>query len=60
MNIQWTNMTGFGPSAWNHGGAPVTILSRASQNDEKATKEPIPFSPDIQSLTKHEDSHEPQ
>jgi hypothetical protein len=27
MNIQWTNMTGFGPVAWNHGGKAVTIPS---------------------------------
>ena len=25
MNIQWTNMTGFGPVAWNHGGRPLEI-----------------------------------
>ena len=25
MNINWTNMAGFGPTAWNQGGPPVRI-----------------------------------
>ncbi|VGO17480.1 hypothetical protein PDESU_06076 [Pontiella desulfatans] len=35
MNVEWTNMTGFGPTAWNHGGAPVTILMKHPQKEEK-------------------------
>jgi hypothetical protein len=28
MNVEWTNMAGFGPLAWNHGGPPVSILMK--------------------------------
>jgi hypothetical protein len=27
MNAEWTNMAGFGPAAWNHGGGPLYVPS---------------------------------
>jgi hypothetical protein len=34
MNIQWTNMTGFGPVAWNHGGQPLEIPSMTLHHEQ--------------------------
>ncbi len=34
MNVEWTNMAGFGPLAWNHGGPPVAILMRPPRGTE--------------------------
>ena len=37
MNITWTNMTGFGPTAWNHGGEAVFIPSMHHHHQEQKT-----------------------
>ena len=33
MNVQWVNMAGFGPSAWNHGGQPVHTFAKTSPSE---------------------------
>jgi hypothetical protein len=33
MNIQWSNMTGFGPAAWNHGGPSLRIPSMVHNHE---------------------------
>lgn len=38
MNVKWTTMTGFGPTAWNHGGNPVAILMKLPQKEDKTGK----------------------
>jgi hypothetical protein len=35
MNIQWTRIAGIGLSAWNHGGAPVTVLMHHRPEEKK-------------------------
>jgi hypothetical protein len=44
MNIQYQSMTGFGATAWNHGGPPVVILSMGhhppQNNSPSAVEEP--------------------
>lgn len=37
MNIQWSNMTGFGPGAWNHGGQALEIPSMVHHHEQHAT-----------------------
>ena len=36
MNIELTYMTGFGPTAWNHGGGPVVIPSMRHRHEQIA------------------------
>lgn len=36
MNIQWTNIGGFGPRAWNHGGPPVEVMIRSPRKGPSA------------------------
>lgn len=38
MNIKWANMTGFGPTAWNHGSEPLTIPSMHYHHQEQKAK----------------------
>lgn len=34
MNIQWTNMTGFGPSAWYHDDRPIELASMVHHHEK--------------------------
>ena len=36
MNVQWINMAGFGPSAWNHGGQPVHTFAKPCPPEQKS------------------------
>ncbi len=40
MNAQWTNITGFGPTAWNHGGEPLFIPSTHYHNEGPGDRNP--------------------
>ncbi len=51
MNIQWSNMTGFGPIAWNHGGQPLKIPSMAQQHRPHSE---LVFHPHEASTVRHE------
>ena len=36
MKIQWTNMAGFGPTAWNHGDEPMELHNMVHHYDPES------------------------
>lgn len=38
MNVGWTNMTGFGPGAWNRADKPLTIPSMNHRYEQKSRR----------------------
>lgn len=59
MNIKWTNITGFGPAAWNHGGQPLRIPSMTQQQKENEglVFHPHEGAPGHRKRTDHSDSN---
>ena len=56
MRIQWTNMTGFGPCAWNHGNDPMELHNMVHHYDPES--EPlILHSHEKTMLRKDKDQH---
>lgn len=55
MKIQWTNMAGFGPAAWNHGDEPMELPSMVHHYDPES--EPLILHPHAKSTLYDHKNH---
>lgn len=55
MKIQWTNMNGFGLSAWNHGNDPMELPNMVHHYDPES--EPLILHPHEKSTLKNQKHH---